>query len=32
VSDVTEHNRQALRVPRLAVLGVFFANGVVIGT
>src|SRR5215216_2564336 len=32
VSHVTEHNRQALRVPRLAVLGVFFANGVVIGT
>jgi predicted MFS family arabinose efflux permease len=32
VSGAPAHNRPALRVPRLAVLGVFFANGVVIGT
>src|SRR5215211_1907601 len=32
MSGATAHHRPALRVPRLAVLGVFFANGVVIGT
>ncbi len=32
MSGVPAENRSALRVPRLAVLGVFFANGVVIGT
>jgi len=32
VRGTTAHHRPALRVPRLAVLGVFFANGVVIGT
>jgi MFS family permease len=32
VSGATAHHRPALRVPRLAVLAVFFANGVVIGT
>src|SRR5215210_2263977 len=32
MSGEPAHYRPALRVPRLAVLGVFFANGVVIGT
>ena len=32
MSGATAHHWPALRVPRLAVLGVFFANGVVIGT
>src|SRR5687767_14290740 len=32
MSGASFHHRPALRVPRLAVLGVFFVNGVVIGT
>jgi len=32
VSGVSQHHRPALRMPRFAVLGVFFVNGVVIGT
>src|SRR5688572_31700778 len=32
MSGASYHHRPALGVPRLAVLGVFFTNGVVIGT